>query len=68
MLDADAFDAFKEAGSAFDPVVAARLRRCIYGAGDSVAPQQAYAAFRGRMPSIEPLLRKRGLLPEDVTY
>jgi peptidyl-dipeptidase Dcp len=66
VLDADAFDAFKEAGSAFDPVVAARLRECIYGAGDSVAPQQAYAAFRGRMPSIEPLLRKRGLLPEDV--
>jgi peptidyl-dipeptidase Dcp len=68
VLDADAFDAFKEAGSAFDPVVAARLRECIYGAGDSVAPQQAYAAFRGRMPSIEPLLRKRGLLAEDVTY
>ncbi|MDP9126606.1 MAG: M3 family metallopeptidase, partial [Pseudomonadota bacterium] len=68
VLDADAFDAFKEAGSAFDPVTAARLRQCIYGAGDSVAPQQAYAAFRGRMPSIEPLLRKRGLLPEDVQY
>jgi len=68
VLDADAFDAFKEAGNAFDPVVAARLRQCIYGAGDSVPPQQAYAAFRGRMPSIEPLLRKRGLLPEDVEY
>ncbi len=68
VLDADAFDAFREAGSAFDPEVAARLRRCIYGAGDSIAPQQAYAAFRGRMPSIEPLLRKRGLLPEDVVY
>jgi len=68
VLDADAFDAFKEAGNAFDPVVAARLRQCIYGAGDSVAPQQAYAAFRGRMPSIEPLLRKRGLLPEGVEY
>jgi len=68
VLDADAFDAFKEAGSAFDPATAARLRRCIYAAGDSVAPQQAYASFRGRMPSIEPLLRKRGLLPEDVEY
>jgi peptidyl-dipeptidase Dcp len=68
VLDADAFDAFKEAGSAFDPATAARLRQCIYGAGDSVAPQQAYAAFRGRMPSIEPLLRKRGLLPEGVEY
>ena len=27
VLDADAFDAFKEAGSAFDPATAARLRR-----------------------------------------
>jgi peptidyl-dipeptidase Dcp len=68
VLDADAFDAFKEAGSAFDPATAARLRECIYGAGDSVAPQLAYSSFRGRMPSIEPLLRKRGLLPEDVAH
>jgi peptidyl-dipeptidase Dcp len=68
VLDADAFDAFREAGNAFDPATAARLRECIYGAGDSVAPQLAYSSFRGRMPSIEPLLRKRGLLPEDVTY
>ena len=68
VLDADAFEAFEEAGDPFDPGVAARLRECIYSAGDSVAPQQAYASFRGRMPSIEPLLRKRGLLPEDVVY
>lgn len=60
-LDADAFEAFEEAGDAFDPEIARRLRRCIYAAGDSVAPQQAYVAFRGRMPSLEPLLRKRGL-------
>jgi peptidyl-dipeptidase Dcp len=66
VLDADAFDAFKEAGDPFDPVTAERLRRCIYAAGDSVAPQQAYAAFRGRLPSIEPLLRKRGLLLENA--
>jgi peptidyl-dipeptidase Dcp len=62
VLDADAFDAFREAGGPFDPVVAQRLRRCIYGAGDSVAPQQAYQSFRGRMASIEPLLKKRGLV------
>ena len=62
VLDADAFDAFHEAGGPFDAAVAERLRRCIYGAGDSVAPQQAYQAFRGRMASIEPLLKKRGLL------
>jgi len=66
VLDADAFDAFREAGDPFDAATAARLRRCIYSAGDGVAPQQAYAAFRGRMPSIDPLLRKRGLLAEDA--
>jgi peptidyl-dipeptidase Dcp len=64
VLDADAFDAFREAGGPFDAQVAQRLRQCIYGAGDSVAPQQAYRAFRGRMASIEPLLKKRGLLVE----
>jgi peptidyl-dipeptidase Dcp len=67
VLDADAFDAFKEAGDPFDRATADRLRRCIYAAGDSVPPQQAYADFRGRMPSIEPLLRKRGLLLADTT-
>jgi peptidyl-dipeptidase Dcp len=65
VLDADAFEAFHEAGSAFDPDTARRLRHCIYAAGDSTSPQQAYVAFRGRMPNIEPLLRKRGLLAEE---
>jgi peptidyl-dipeptidase Dcp len=64
VLDADAFEAFHEAGGPFDPATARRLRRSIYAAGDSVPPQQAYVAFRGRMPSIEPLLRKRGLLAD----
>jgi peptidyl-dipeptidase Dcp len=62
VLDADAFDAFREAGDAFDPVLAARLRRCIYGAGNSVEPGAAYRAFRGRDATIEPMLRGRGLL------
>jgi peptidyl-dipeptidase Dcp len=62
VLDADAFDAFREAGDVFDPVLAARLRRCIYGAGNSVEPGAAYRAFRGRDASVEPMLRGRGLL------
>lgn len=62
VLDADGYEAFTEAGGPFDPQVAERLRRCIYASGNSVEPGAAYAAFRGRAPTVEPLLRKRGLL------
>lgn len=61
VLDADAFNAFVEAGNPFDPVVAERLRRHIYAVGDAVAPQSAYISFRGRLPKLGPLLAKRGL-------
>ncbi|MFN7726682.1 MAG: M3 family metallopeptidase [Rubrivivax sp.] len=64
VLDADGYDAFKEAGSPFDPAVAQALRRCIYAAGNSVEPGAAFAAFRGRAPTVTPLLKKRGLLEE----
>ena len=62
VLDADGFDAFVEAGDPFDPVVAARLRRFIYAAGNSVEPGAAFRAFRGRDPAVEPMLKQRGLL------
>ncbi len=61
VLDADAFEAFVEAGDIFDPKTAGRLHDAIYSAGYRRDPAEAYAAFRGRMPSTEPLLRKRGL-------
>jgi peptidyl-dipeptidase Dcp len=64
VLDADGFEAFKEAGDPFDAQVAERLRRYVYAAGNSLEPGAAYAAFRGRAPEVEPLLRKRGLLVE----
>ena len=62
VLEADAWDAFTEAGSAFDPAVAARLKACIYSRGDSVEPGAAFRAFRGRDARIEPMLRGRGLI------
>ncbi|MEH3145293.1 MAG: M3 family metallopeptidase [Methylobacterium frigidaeris] len=61
VLDADAFDAFREAGDIFDPATAARLRDYVYAAGNLRDARSAYTAFRGRLPSIDPLLRKRGL-------
>jgi peptidyl-dipeptidase Dcp len=63
VLDADGYEAFVEAGSPFNAEVALRLRRHIYSAGDSVEPGATYRAFRGRDASVQPLLRKRGLLP-----
>src|SRR5438270_7176668 len=62
VLDADAFNAFEETGDVFDPAVAKRLRDNIYAAGGARDPSEAYQAFRGRMPSVDPLLRKRGLI------
>jgi peptidyl-dipeptidase Dcp len=62
VLDADGYDAFVEAGSPFDPAVAQRLLRHIYSSGNSIEPAAAYAAFRGRAPTVQPLLIKRGLL------
>jgi peptidyl-dipeptidase Dcp len=62
VLDADAYGAFVEAGDPFDAQVAQRLRRWVYASGDSVEPGAAYEAFRGRAPSIEPMLRDKGLI------
>ena len=65
VLDADGYDAFVEAGSPFDAEVAARLRQHVYSAGNSIEPESAYRAFRGRAASVAPLLRKRGLLAAE---
>jgi len=62
VLDADGYDAFLEAGSPFDPAVAQRLQRYIYGSGNSLEPGAAYVAFRGRAATVGPLLAKRGLV------
>ncbi|MFZ5709778.1 MAG: M3 family metallopeptidase [Pseudomonadota bacterium] len=62
VMDADAFDAFREAGSAFDAATAGRLERFILSAGGSDDPEALYVKFRGRMPGVEPLLKGRGLL------
>jgi peptidyl-dipeptidase Dcp len=60
-LDADAFEAFEQAGDDFDPTLAERLKRFIYAAGNRRQPDEAYRAFRGSDPSPDALLRKRGL-------
>ena len=63
VLDADAFQAFRETGDVFDKTTARKLRDNIYAAGSSRDPAEAYRAFRGRLPSPDALLRKRGFAP-----
>jgi peptidyl-dipeptidase Dcp len=62
VLDADAFAAFEETGNAFDPATAKRLRDHVYSAGNRRDPADAYKAFRGRLPTVDALLKKRGLI------
>jgi peptidyl-dipeptidase Dcp len=64
VLDADAFQAFKERGSAFDPATARAFRVHIMEKGGSEDPLELYRRFRGRDPELEPFLRKRGFSPE----
>jgi peptidyl-dipeptidase Dcp len=64
VLDADAFAAFEEAGDPFDAGTAKLLRDAVYGSGNSRAPEDAYKAFRKRMPTADAMLEKRGLKPK----
>ena len=67
VLEADGYAAFTEAGNPFDAATAERLLRTIYSTGNRQNPADAYRAFRGRDPQVQPMLRKRGLLAEAPT-
>jgi peptidyl-dipeptidase Dcp len=60
VLDADAFDAFKQSGDIFNPEIAAKFRTLLTKSG-SEDGMVIYKNFRGQEPSIEPLLKRRGL-------
>jgi len=64
VLDADAFEAFKET-SLFDQETATRFRQEVLSRGGTRPGMELYGAFRGRDPSIEPLLERRGLTGGD---
>jgi peptidyl-dipeptidase Dcp len=59
-ISADAFEAFTEAEGPYDARVAARLRDNVFALGNTVDPELAYRAFRGRDPGIAALMRRRG--------
>ena len=61
VLDADAFAAFEETGDVFNPELARKLKTHIYAAGGSKDPEELYIAFRGKMPTPDAMMVKRGL-------
>jgi peptidyl-dipeptidase Dcp len=62
ILDADAFEAFREKGI-FDKTTATSFRKNILEKGGTAEAMSLYRAFRGREPSVQPLLVRRGLAP-----
>lgn len=60
VLDADAFDAFKQSGNIFNPELAAKFRILLAKSGSDEG-MNIYRNFRGQEPSLEPLLKNRGL-------
>jgi peptidyl-dipeptidase Dcp len=61
VLDADAFEAFKESGDIFNQSVAKSFRTNVLERGGTDEPMKLYLNFRGKEPGIEPLLKNRGL-------
>jgi peptidyl-dipeptidase Dcp len=61
VLDADAFNAFVQAGDVYDEEYAAKYRKYVLASGGTDDSMELYRQFRGQDPEIEPLLKKRGL-------
>ncbi|MEI6752948.1 MAG: M3 family metallopeptidase [Paludibacter sp.] len=61
VLDADAFQAFKETGDVYNPKVATAFRKKLLEKGDTEDPMKLYHDFRGTNPNPDALLKRRGL-------
>lgn len=61
VLDADAFEAYKETGDIFNPEVALKFRQYVLAPGGIDDAMDMYKNFRGKEPNTEPLLKNRGL-------
>lgn len=61
VLDADAFAAFEETNDPFNAELADKLKTYIYSAGGSRDPEELYKNFRGKMPSADAMIEKRGI-------
>ncbi len=61
ILDHDAFAAFVESGDLYNPALAKKFRHLLES-GNTVEPMKLYLQFRGKEPSVTPLLKDRGLI------
>ena len=61
LLDADAYQAFRENGI-FDPATALAFRENVLSKGNTEDPMFLYEKFRGAKPMIEPLLKRKGFV------
>jgi peptidyl-dipeptidase Dcp len=64
VLDADAFNAFIESGDIFNKEIATSFRENVISRGGTDDAMKMYLKFRGKEASIEPLLKKRGLVED----
>jgi peptidyl-dipeptidase Dcp len=62
MLDADAFQAFKETGDIFNKDVASRFKEYILSKGGTNDADVQYKRFRGKEPDLKYLLQNRGMI------
>ena len=65
VLDADAFEAFKENGI-FDKETGEKFKSFVLSRGGTEKPMELYVKFRGREPDANALLRRAGLVAEKV--
>ncbi|WP_374755531.1 M3 family metallopeptidase [Fibrisoma limi] len=62
VLDADAFEFFKEKGGLNNREVADNFRKNVLEKGGTEKPMELYKKFRGREPSPKAMLRRSGLI------
>ncbi|MDR0363510.1 MAG: M3 family metallopeptidase, partial [Bacteroidales bacterium] len=61
VLDADAFDAFKQSGDIFNQELAAKFRKHVLTECGEGEGMEQYRKFRGQDPSNEPYFKSKGL-------
>lgn len=61
VLEADAFEAYKETGDIFNQEVARKFREYVLQPGGTLDAMQMYKNFRGKEPGTDALLKNRGL-------
>jgi peptidyl-dipeptidase Dcp len=66
VITADAAEAFTEGSGLYDRDVARRLVEYVFAVGNTVDPAEGYRGFRGREPTVDALMRKRGFVEREA--